>query len=96
MTPYSVTALFVFAALTISQMAVLKGLYLFLWSRMAMLDDDFVANMLNRFNILVTFLTVMTRVYLGEHRQNRHVAAARGEAHKEVINTEFYSTVFIL
>ena len=56
-----------------AEMVILKILYIKIWNKMAMLDDNFLATVLFQLNIFVPAFSVFTRVYLGEPRNNFHI-----------------------
>jgi hypothetical protein len=58
--------------LTLTEMIILKCLYLFYWPRMAMLDDTFVAQFLGHFNLMIASICTLSRLHLGEYHNNTH------------------------
>jgi hypothetical protein len=58
--------------LTVTEMMILKCLYMFFWSRMAMLDDTLVAQFIGQWNLMISSLTIFTRLYIGEYNTSIH------------------------
>jgi hypothetical protein len=58
--------------LTLLEMMILKCLYLFYWPRMAMLDDTLVAQFIGRWNVMISSLSIFTRLYIVEYHTNTH------------------------
>jgi hypothetical protein len=52
--------------LTLTEMMILKCLYLFYWPRMAMLDDTLLSQFMARWNLMICSLCTFTRLYIGE------------------------------
>jgi hypothetical protein len=58
--------------LTLTEMMILKCLYLFYWPRMAMLDDTLLSKFISRWNLMITSLCTFTRLHTGEYHTNTH------------------------
>jgi hypothetical protein len=58
--------------LTLTEMMILKCLYLFYWPRMAMLDDTLLSQFMARWNLMITSLCTFTRLHIGEYHTNTH------------------------
>ena len=65
-----------YLALTITEMSFLKCLNLWKWHRMAMVDDDFISQLLTRFNLIFSFLPIMARILLNEPETNMNILYA--------------------
>ena len=78
MVTYTIVFNMVFSALTLAEMTILKCLYISKWSKMAMIEDDFVARILTEGNILISMTTTFVRIYLGEPMNNYHYINSRG------------------
>jgi hypothetical protein len=46
--------------LTLTELMLLKCLYVFYWPRMAMLDDTLVAQFIGRWNLMISSLSIFT------------------------------------
>jgi hypothetical protein len=58
--------------LALTEMMLLKCLYVFYWPRMAMLDDTLVAQFIGRWNLMISSLSIFTRLYIVEYHTNTH------------------------
>jgi hypothetical protein len=58
--------------LTLTEMMLLKCLYMFYWPRMAMFDDTLVAQFIGRWNLMISSLSIFTRLYIVEYHTNTH------------------------
>jgi hypothetical protein len=58
--------------LTLTEMMILKCLCLFYWPRMAMLDDNLVAQFIGRWNLMISGLMIFTRLYICEYHTTTH------------------------
>ena len=56
-----------------SNIVILKSLYLIKWSRMAMVDDYFLATLLNMWNVMFSALLTAIRLVMGESETNQYV-----------------------
>jgi hypothetical protein len=65
--------------LTLTAMMVLKCLYLFFWPRMAMLNDTLVAQSICQFNIMISCICTITRMYLGEYHTTPYFEFVTGQ-----------------
>jgi hypothetical protein len=65
--------------LTLTEMMILKCLYLFLWPRMAMLDDNFIAQFIGWWNLMISSICTFTRLHLGEYHTNPHFQFVTGQ-----------------
>jgi hypothetical protein len=63
---------------TLTEMMILKCLYLFFWPRMAMLEDTLVAKLCGLFNLMISSMCTFTRLHLGEYHTNPHFLFATG------------------
>jgi hypothetical protein len=68
----------VYNVLTLTEMMILKCLYLLYWPRMAMLDDTFVAQFLGHFNLMIASICTISRLHLGEYYSNIHFQFSTG------------------
>jgi hypothetical protein len=59
---YGMTFSMAYNVLTLTEMMILKCLYLFYWPRMAMLDDSFVAQFLGHFNLMIASIVTLSRL----------------------------------
>jgi hypothetical protein len=57
---------------TLTEMMILKCLYLFYWPRMAMLDDTLVAQFIGRWNLMISSLSIFTQLYISEYHTTTH------------------------
>merc|ERR1712062_196162 len=51
-------------------MIIVKGLMMYKWSQIAIIDDYFIANMLYLTNLLISGIFVITRIILAEYTTN--------------------------
>ena len=51
-------------------MIIVKGLMMYKWSQIAIIDDYFIANMLYLTNLLISGILVITRIILAEYTTN--------------------------
>ncbi len=58
--------LLVFTALALDEIIVLKCLYIYKWSRMALIDDAFMATVIGAINLIVSFSLSCLRLYLDD------------------------------
>ena len=58
------------AIFSITEMIIVKGLLIYKWSQIAIIDDYFIANMLHRTNLLISGILVITRIILAEYTTN--------------------------
>ena len=72
-TIYGITTYHWYFALTVTEMSIMKCLYLWKWHRMAMVDDDFLSGFLINFNKIFCFLPIMARIILNEPESNPHL-----------------------
>ena len=70
---YGITSYHWYFALTVTEMSIMKCLYLWKWHRMAMVDDDFLSGFLINFNKIFCCLPVMARIILNEPESNPHL-----------------------
>jgi uncharacterized membrane protein YobD (UPF0266 family) len=63
---------------TLTEMIILKCLYMFFWSRMAMLDDTLVAQFIGWWNVMICSLSIFTRLYISEYHTNTHYQFVTG------------------
>ena len=73
-----VTAHCLYMAYTFTEIIVLKCVYIQTWTRMAMLDDDFMSRVMIGTNAMVASLIIMVRILLGEHNSNIYISYAIG------------------
>lgn len=78
-TVLSISAFAMYAFLSLAELVLSKCLYLFLWSRMSMMDDNFIAHFCHAWNIMMAAGMVLVRLLFGEHRSNPFFAALIGE-----------------
>jgi hypothetical protein len=64
--------------LTLTEMMILKCLYMFFWPRMAMLDDNLAAQFIGRWNLMISSICVFSRLYLVEYHANPNFQFATG------------------
>ena len=58
------------AIFSITEMIIVKGLMMYKWSQIAIIDDYFIANMLYLTNLLISGILVITRIILAEYTTN--------------------------
>ena len=78
MVTYTIVFNMVYSALTLAEMTILKCLYISKWSKMAMIEDDFVARILSEFNFFISITSTLIRIYLDEPMNNLHYIKLRG------------------
>ena len=78
MATYTVIVNMVYSAFTLAEMTILKCLYISKWSKMAMIEDDFVARILSEFNFFISITSTLIRIYLDEPMNNLHYIKLRG------------------
>jgi hypothetical protein len=64
--------------LTLTEMMLLKCLYVFYWPKMAMIDDTLVAEFIGRWNLMMSSLSIFTRLYIIEYHTNTHYQFVTG------------------
>jgi hypothetical protein len=64
--------------LTLTEMMLLKCLYVYYWPRMAMLDDTLVAQFIGQWNLMISSLCIFTRLYICEYHTNTHYQFVTG------------------
>ena len=57
--------------LTLSEMVTFKILYLYIYSRIAVINEYFLTNFVTSFNSIVIFCFTLIHVQLGEHKRMR-------------------------
>ena len=55
---------------SITEMIIVKGLMMYKWSQIAIIDDYFIANILHLTNLLISGILVITRIILAEYTTN--------------------------
>ena len=60
-----------FTFLSLSEMVMFKIIYLYKYSRIAVMDEYFLSNFVTFFNFLVIFCFTVIRIQLGEHKKTR-------------------------
>jgi hypothetical protein len=75
---YGTTFSMMYNFLTLTEMMLLKCLYVFFWPRMAMLDDTLVAQFIGLWNLMISSLSIFTRLYVGEYHHNVHYQFSTG------------------
>ena len=78
MVTYTIVFNMVYSALTLAEMTILKCLYISKWSKMAMIEYDFMARMLAEFNFCFSIMSTLIRIYLNEPMNNIHYLKLRG------------------
>ena len=78
MATYTIVVNMVYSAFTLAEMTLLKCLYISKWSKMAMIEDDFLARMLAEFNLFFSIMSTLIRIYLDEPMNNIHYIKLRG------------------
>jgi hypothetical protein len=63
---------------TLTEMMMLKCLYLFVWPRMVKLDDTFAAKFLVQWNVMISSLCTFSRLYLSDYHTNPHFQFVTG------------------
>ena len=78
MATYTIVFNMVYSAFTLAEMTILKCLFISKWSKMAMIEDDFVARILAEFNFFSSIMSTLIRIYLDEPMHNLHYIKLRG------------------
>ena len=78
MATYTIIVNMVYSAFTLAEMTILKCLYISKWSKMAMIEDDFLARILAEFNLFISITMTLIRIYLDEPMNNLHYIRLRG------------------
>ena len=78
MATYTIVFNMVYSAFTLAEMTILKCLYISKWSKMAMIEDDFLARILAEFNFFISITMTLIRIYLDEPMNNLHYIRLRG------------------
>ena len=78
MATYTIVVNMVYSALTLAEMTILKCLYISKWSKMAMIEDDFLARIFAEFNFFISITMTLIRIYLDEPMNNLHYIRLRG------------------
>ncbi len=60
------TALLIFSAMTLNEIIIIKCLYIYKWSMMALLDDDFISTALGIFNVFFSMWMCVLRLFLDD------------------------------
>ena len=91
---YTIVASMIFSALTLAEMTVLKCLYISSWSKMAMIEDDFLAKIITEVNTVITGICIFVRIYLEEPISNFHYMKLRGfdDMHTPAMN-QWFNTI---
>ena len=91
---YTIVASMLFSALTLAEMTVLKCLYISSWSKMAMIEDDFLAKIITEVNTIITGICIFVRIYLEEPISNFHYMKLRGfdDMHTPAMN-QWFNTI---
>jgi hypothetical protein len=63
---------------TLTEMMLLKCLYMFYWPMMAMMDDTLVAQFIGRWTLMISSLCIFTRLYILEYHTNTHYQFVTG------------------
>ena len=58
------------AIFSITEMIIVKGLLMYKWSQIAIIDDYFIAKMLYLTNILISGILIIVRISLAEYTTN--------------------------
>jgi hypothetical protein len=64
--------------LTLTEMMILKWLYMFYWPRMAMLDDTLISQFMAQWNLMISSLSTFTRLQIGEYHTNPYFQFVTG------------------
>ena len=67
---FGVTGIFLYNTLTITEIVVIKTLYLYKYSRIAAMNEYFITAMLTSFNILIIGSNIVIRITLKEYEGN--------------------------
>ena len=67
---FGVTGIFLYNTLTITEIVVIRTLYLYKYSRIAAMNEYFIAAMLTSFNILIIGSNTVIRITLKEYEGN--------------------------
>ena len=67
---YGTTAYILYLVLTITEMVVVKALYIFNYSRIAAMNEYFITSTLINFNVLIIGLNIVLRLTLREFEVN--------------------------
>ena len=78
MATYTIVFNMVYSAFTLAEMTILKCLFISKWSKMAMIEDDFLARILAEFNFFISIMSALIRIYLDEPMNNLHYIRLRG------------------
>ena len=94
---YTIVASMLFSALTLAEMTVLKCLYISSWSKMAMIEDDFLAKIITEVNIVITGICIFVRIYLEEPTSNFHYMKLTGfeDMNTQAVNLWFSTINFV-
>ena len=57
--------------LTLAEMVIFKIIYLYKFSIIAAMDEDFLTNFINLFNVMINLGFATIRVSFGEHKRTR-------------------------
>ena len=67
---FGVTAIFIFSILTTAEIVVIKALYLYKYSRIAAMNEYFIASILASFNVILVASNIVIRSVLKEYEGN--------------------------
>ena len=67
---FGVTGIFLYNTLTITEIVVIRTLYLYKYSRIAAMNEYFITAMLTSFNILIIGSNIVIRITLKEYEGN--------------------------
>ena len=90
---FGVTGIYLYNTLTITEIVVIKTLYLYKYSRIAAMNEYFITAMLTSFNILIIGSNIVIRIILKEYEGNPFYNFLMGQ-HAEQL--EFHKIVNFL
>ena len=68
---FGVYRILIHIMLTLTEMVIIKIIYMFKFSVIAVMDEYFLTNFITSFNVLINFGLTIIRVWLNEHRRTR-------------------------
>ena len=90
---FGVTGIYLYNTLTITEIVVIKTLYLYKYSRIASMNEYFITTMLTSFNFLIIGSNIVIRISLKEYEGNPFYNFLMGQ-HAEKL--EFHKIVNFL
>jgi hypothetical protein len=84
-----VSAIGILIMIILSEALIARCLYIYKWSFMSRLNDDFVSRFLLLFHFLLLFLLLAPKYYLGELESNIHSAFFGGFIPREISHHGF-------